>query len=59
MTRWKTDPWSRGSYSFVSVGASGSDYDVLAASVSPENDPEAKNVEGSKAKLPRLFFAGK
>ncbi|XP_026279739.2 lysine-specific histone demethylase 1A [Frankliniella occidentalis] len=35
VTRWRADPWSRGSYSFVAVGSSGSDYDVLAAPVTP------------------------
>lgn len=29
VTRWRADPWARGSYSFVSVGSSGSDYDLL------------------------------
>lgn len=31
--RWRADPWARGSYSYVTVGASGSDYDLLAAPV--------------------------
>lgn len=35
VTRWRADPWARGSYSFVSVGSSGSDYDLLAAPVTP------------------------
>ncbi|EEB11361.1 Peroxisomal N1-acetyl-spermine/spermidine oxidase precursor, putative [Pediculus humanus corporis] len=47
VTRWRADPWSRGSYSFVAVGASGSDYDMLAAPVSSSPDIP-----------PRLFFAG-
>ncbi|XP_026833094.1 possible lysine-specific histone demethylase 1 isoform X2 [Drosophila erecta] len=51
VTRWRSDPWARGSYSYVSVGSSGSDYDLLAAPVIP---PSSKDVEG----LPRLFFAG-
>ncbi len=33
VSRWGADPFSRGSYSFVAVGASGKDYDVLAAPV--------------------------
>lgn len=49
VTRWRADPWARGSYSFVSVGSSGSDYDLLAAPVTP-NDNENE--------MPRLFFAG-
>ncbi|KAK6640889.1 Lysine-specific histone demethylase 1A [Polyplax serrata] len=47
VTRWRADPWARGSYSYVAVGASGSDYDMLAAPVS-----SSPNVP------PRLFFAG-
>uniref|UniRef100_A0A182WEJ7 Lysine-specific histone demethylase n=1 Tax=Anopheles minimus TaxID=112268 RepID=A0A182WEJ7_9DIPT len=45
VTRWRADPWARGSYSFVSVGSSGSDYDLLAAPVTPkapEGEPHAK-----------------
>ncbi|XP_055596253.1 possible lysine-specific histone demethylase 1 [Uranotaenia lowii] len=38
VTRWRADPWARGSYSFVSVGSSGSDYDLLAAPVTPRSD---------------------
>ncbi|XP_058118731.1 possible lysine-specific histone demethylase 1 [Anopheles ziemanni] len=41
VTRWRADPWSRGSYSFVSVGSSGSDYDLLAAPVTPKVSQEA------------------
>ena len=37
VTRWRADPWSRGSYSFVSTGSSGNDYDVLATPVIPGN----------------------
>ena len=32
-TRWAADPLSRGSYSSIAVGASGADYDALAAPV--------------------------
>lgn len=51
VTRWRADPWARGSYSFVSVGSSGSDYDLLAAPVTPVEDDTEKGI-------PRLFFAG-
>lgn len=56
VTRWRADPYARGSYSFVSVGSSGSDYDLLAAPVTPysENKPNADNCN----EIPRLFFAG-
>lgn len=33
ITRWKSDPFTRGSYSHIPPGASGKDYDALAASV--------------------------
>lgn len=33
VTRWRSDEYSRGSYSFVSVGCSGAEYDSLAAPV--------------------------
>lgn len=45
VTRWRADPFSRGSYSFVAVGSSGTDYDLLAAPVSGGADS-------------KLFFAG-
>lgn len=41
VTRWRADPWARGSYSFVSVGSSGSDYDLLAAPVTPPSSAAA------------------
>jgi len=53
VTRWRADPWARGSYSFVAVGSSGSDYDMLATPVVPPSQPgESQNTS------PRLFFAG-
>lgn len=51
MTRWKSDPWARGSYSFVSVDSSGSDYDDLAEPIVPPSSNSASQV-------PRVFFAG-
>ncbi|XP_054724533.1 lysine-specific histone demethylase 1A-like [Uloborus diversus] len=54
VTRWRADPWSRGSYSYVATGSSGNDYDVLATPVSPP-----ANMQGSQSvNIPRLFFAG-
>lgn len=50
VTRWRADPWTRGSYSYVAVGTSGQAYDLLAASVPPTASEEGP---------PRLFFAGK
>lgn len=57
VTRWRADPWARGSYSFVSVGSSGSDYDLLAAPVIPPNANGTSTDEDTK-EMPRLFFAG-
>ncbi|KAH8030816.1 hypothetical protein HPB51_011860 [Rhipicephalus microplus] len=51
VTRWRADPWSRGSYSFVATGSSGNDYDILAAPVTPSSNHMTPA-------LPRLFFAG-
>ncbi|XP_068143125.1 possible lysine-specific histone demethylase 1 [Drosophila tropicalis] len=56
VTRWRSDPWARGSYSYVSVGSSGSDYDLLAAPVIPNVDHPHPSKESDG--LPRLFFAG-
>ena len=47
VTRWRADPWSRGSYSFVAAGSSGNDYDVMATPVC--------EVPGNTQ---RVFFAG-
>ena len=33
ITRWKANPFIRGAYSFMAVGASGDDYDHLATPV--------------------------
>ncbi|XP_057672762.1 lysine-specific histone demethylase 1A isoform X1 [Diorhabda carinulata] len=54
VTRWRADPWSRGSYSFVAVGSSGSDYDLLASPVIPPNEHGISVTSGPA----RLFFAG-
>lgn len=56
VTRWRADPWARGSYSFVAVGSSGSDYDLLAAPVTPPAPPNQP--PGAPPLQPRLFFAG-
>eukprot|EP00117_Sycon_ciliatum_P042597 scpid45307/ scgid0286/ Lysine-specific histone demethylase 1A; BRAF35-HDAC complex protein BHC110; Flavin-containing amine oxidase domain-containing protein 2 len=50
VTRWRTDQWARGSYSYVAVGSSGADYDFMAAPVT--------NQDASKNSNPTLFFAG-
>ena len=47
VTRWRQDEFARGSYSYVSVNASGDDYDELAKPITLEG-----------ATTPQLFFAG-
>lgn len=59
VTRWRADPWARGSYSFVAVGASGSDYDLLAAPVSCSRSKEPNADVNPTDKNERLHFAGK
>lgn len=54
VTRWRADPFSRGSYSYVATGSTGNDYDILATPVSPPTGIQA----GQPTGLPRLFFAG-
>ncbi|KAF7990616.1 hypothetical protein HCN44_000421 [Aphidius gifuensis] len=56
VTRWQADPWARGSYSYVAVGSSGNDYDLLAAPVAPPL--ERNSTATSTQSQPRVFFAG-
>ncbi|XP_037940015.1 possible lysine-specific histone demethylase 1-like [Teleopsis dalmanni] len=59
VTRWRADPWARGSYSFVATGSSGSDYDLLAAPIIPSDSSKTSTSQSSeKQGLPKLFFAG-
>ena len=37
--RWEDEPFSRGVYSHVAVGASSADYDVMAEPPNPDPDP--------------------
>ncbi|VDK20720.1 unnamed protein product [Taenia asiatica] len=67
-TRWTSDENTRGSYSYVAVGSSGDDYDLLAAPASPEAPTLPINLsapaatvkgEGDSPQAPlRLFFCG-
>lgn len=57
VTRWRADPWSRGSYSYVAVGSTGNDYDILATPVTPPTGMQAGQPL-QPGGLPRLFFAG-
>lgn len=54
VTRWKSDEWSRGSYSYVAAGSSGNDYDLMASPVANTNPGPAMG----SAQHPRVFFAG-
>ncbi|XP_074661077.1 lysine-specific histone demethylase 1A-like [Tubulanus polymorphus] len=56
VTRWRADPWSRGSYSYVAAGSSGNDYDLMASPVS--SNPPIPGQPTTSAHMPRLFFAG-
>ncbi|XP_030850350.1 lysine-specific histone demethylase 1A [Strongylocentrotus purpuratus] len=56
VTRWRADPWSRGSYSYVAAGSSGNDYDLMATPVTPT--PIVPGAPPQANNLPRLFFAG-
>ncbi|ELT96770.1 hypothetical protein CAPTEDRAFT_124163 [Capitella teleta] len=56
VTRWRADPWSRGSYSYVSAGSTGNDYDLMASPISA--NPAPPNAPPNPNNLPRVFFAG-
>lgn len=59
VTRWRADQWARGSYSYVSIGSSGTDYDLLASPVKPGTSNEEVQPENDdNSVLPRIFFAG-
>ncbi|KAK4336751.1 hypothetical protein RND71_043766 [Anisodus tanguticus] len=73
VTRWKTDPWSKGAFSYVGTAASGNDYDVMAiplnyaaftncttnGSETTSNGNNTSSSTNQQRKLvSRLFFAG-
>lgn len=62
VTRWKNDAYARGSYSFVAVGASGNDYDLLAAPIGPirgqQEIPTPSTATKPSDTPHRLYFAG-
>jgi len=55
VTRWRADPWSRGSYSYVSTKSSGNDYDILATPIIPGNPGKGNDMTKNP---PRMFFGG-
>ncbi|XP_074604589.1 lysine-specific histone demethylase Su(var)3-3 [Brevipalpus obovatus] len=60
VTRWRADPWAKGSYSFVATGSTGEDFDILAAPVviSRAGEPIHESKVDPEMTSPRLFFAG-
>ena len=59
VTRWKSDPYSRGAYSFVRSGAAKADYSAMAKPIAgdPVVDDPLRPAKGSDVKT-RLYFAG-
>uniref|UniRef100_A0A672MVA3 Lysine-specific histone demethylase n=1 Tax=Sinocyclocheilus grahami TaxID=75366 RepID=A0A672MVA3_SINGR len=53
VSRWRADPWARGSYSYVAAGSSGNDYDEKYCIY-----PKMNAIPGASQPVPRLFFAG-
>uniref|UniRef100_UPI00358F3440 lysine-specific histone demethylase 1A-like n=1 Tax=Myxine glutinosa TaxID=7769 RepID=UPI00358F3440 len=53
VTRWRSDPWARGSYSYVAAGSNGNDYDLMAQPIAPP-----PSIPGSPWPIHRLFFGG-
>ncbi|TRY95101.1 hypothetical protein DNTS_016341, partial [Danionella cerebrum] len=53
VSRWRADPWARGSYSYVAAGSSGNDYDLMAQPITP-----GPAIPGASQPVPRLFFGG-
>ena len=71
VTRWRADPWSKGSFSYVGTQSSGDDYDIMAmplnyaAFTSGSNglDSSSSNLNNGNGStnrklIPRIFFAG-
>lgn len=56
VSRWRADPWARGSYSYVAAGSSGNDYDLMAQPITPGPAiPGAPQVRDDTV-LFRMFF---
>jgi len=59
VTRWKTDPFSRGAYSFIKTGALKSDYTNLSLPLTGEEElDDGKKMPGAWDPKTRLYFAG-
>ena len=57
VTRWRADPWSKGSYSFIANGSSGDDLETMSLPVGQASSGGTAAAAG-ECKVPRLFFAG-
>lgn len=56
VTRWRADPWARGSYSYVAAGSSGNDYDLMAQPITPGPAiPGASQVSPQTLKSPECW----
>lgn len=56
VTRWRADPWARGSYSYVAAGSSGNDYDLMAQPITPGPAiPGASQVSTRMQREPRVL----
>lgn len=61
VTRWRSDPWALGAFSYISTEASGDDFDLIADHIShPSIVPANNNNNTTKEPpmVPRIFFAG-
>ena len=56
VSRWRADPWARGSYSYIAAGSSGNDYDLMAQPITPgPSIPGAPQVRNWQT-LPELIW---
>lgn len=70
VTRWRADPWSKGSFSYVGTRSSGDDYDIMAMplnyaafssgsnGVDNLDNSNLNNGTTNRKLIPRVFFAG-
>ena len=54
VSRWRADPWARGSYSYVAAGSSGNDYDLMAQPITP--GPSIPGAPQVRNWLPELIW---
>lgn len=56
VTRWRADPWARGSYSYVAAGSSGNDYDLMAQPITP--GPAIPGASQVSAQQTAAYYSG-